>query len=255
MRAHSAAPDAGYIGAAGSSTGNAADNIITSSVTRNLLSPAYRETEKFATAKKAAAKERRNLRHASDGDTSRREAVKALIPVSNLDVSSEGIGALFKKARASYVDTTNLLIECGQRLREKRKSVPHGQWLTWIEANQESLGFGEDTAQRLMKAAAADTASTRYLDADDAIKLNRVIWGNTHKAEPKPTQAAPTTCGRDPRMVIEKLDQLARIFREYTPEEIARVVESEARKALLIEIDDTIPVWLNGLGTLLRQAT
>jgi hypothetical protein len=106
----------------------------------------YRDTAEFTKAKKAASKDRRNMSHGRDGDTTRREAVKALIPVTNLDVSPEAIGGLFRKANGS-------LLECGQRLLAKRIPMHHGEWLPWLEVNEEILGFGDRTAQLLMKAA------------------------------------------------------------------------------------------------------
>jgi len=55
------------------------------------------------------------------------------------DLSPRAIGGLFQKAHASHVDTARFLIQCGERLKDKRASLPHGAWLPWIEANREIL--------------------------------------------------------------------------------------------------------------------
>src|SRR5258708_410436 len=58
------------------------------------------------------------------------------------DLSPQAIGGLFRKAHTTHVESVHFLIQCGQRLHERRESLPHGEWLPWIDANCETLGFG-----------------------------------------------------------------------------------------------------------------
>jgi hypothetical protein len=40
--------------------------------------------------------------------------------------------------------------ECGRLLQQAKEACPHGQWLTWVEAN---LSFKERQAQKYMRIA------------------------------------------------------------------------------------------------------
>ena len=67
------------------------------------------------------------------------------------------------------VDSVKYLVEAGQRLIAKKETFKHGEWLPWLEANTDMLGFEtQRTAQKLM---------TLATDAE-AIRWNRVAWGN-----------------------------------------------------------------------------
>src|SRR5262249_14340165 len=90
------------------------------------------------------------------------------------------IGDLYRKGKSSMVDSVRYLIEAGQRLVAKRDSLKHGEWLPWLEANADVLGFDTPrTAQRLMGIAANATLAS-HLDEDTALQLNRQIWGHTN---------------------------------------------------------------------------
>ena len=97
------------------------------------------------------------------------------------DLSPQAIGGLFQKAHSTHVDMVRLLVQCGRSLIGKRESLPHGQWLPWLENNRETLGFGELTAQRLMKA--ANTSLAKDLEPAEALRINRQIWGHAPKAK------------------------------------------------------------------------
>jgi phage N-6-adenine-methyltransferase len=71
------------------------------------------------------------------------------------------------------------LIEAGQRLAEKKASLGRGEWLPWLEANYEVLGFGPRTAQRLLKLGDSKYEVNVALDEADAVQISRLIWGNT----------------------------------------------------------------------------
>ena len=93
------------------------------------------------------------------------------------------IGQLYQKAGHSLVDSVKYQIECGQRLTEKKASMKHGQWVSWLENNMGVLGFKTDrTAQRLMKVAKANPTLTSDLNTADALQISRQAWGNNTPA-------------------------------------------------------------------------
>src|SRR5262245_43566676 len=64
------------------------------------------------------------------------------------------IGELYEKARRSFVDSVLYNIECGRELAKKKESLNRGEWLPWLEANADVLGFSSrQTAARLLKLA------------------------------------------------------------------------------------------------------
>lgn len=102
------------------------------------------------------------------------------------DLSPHSIGGLFSRAKAACMESVPYLIECGERLKAKRATLNHGEWLPWVEANRETLGFGERTAQLLIKGAATNPKSTADLTPQAALKISRMIWGNAvPKAAPR----------------------------------------------------------------------
>lgn len=89
------------------------------------------------------------------------------------------IGNLYRKACASLVDSANYYIAAGRALIDKKAELAHGEWLPWLAANAEVLGFDTDrTAQRLM-ALASNPTSTSDLDEAEALQISRQMWGNT----------------------------------------------------------------------------
>jgi len=98
-----------------------------------------------------------------------------------VDGDAIAIGDLYERSKVSFLDSVNAGLECGQRLAEKKASLAHGEWTPWLEAN---AGVGVPailTAQRLMKAAKANTSPATHLDVAEALKLSREMWG--HKGE------------------------------------------------------------------------
>src|SRR5262245_38298273 len=93
------------------------------------------------------------------------EILAAMAPGSNLtgalfgDLAGEEkapatvIGKLYRQAKIGFVDSVKLLIECGKRLKAQKENLLHGEWLSWLEKNEDDLGFGKRTAQMLMDAA------------------------------------------------------------------------------------------------------
>src|SRR5262245_9969677 len=97
------------------------------------------------------------------------------------DSAAIEIGDLYRRGKSSMVDSVRYLIEAGQRLTAKKDSLKHGEWLPWLEANADALGFdNRSTAQRLMNAAKrANGALTHHLNEEQAAVIGREIWGNT----------------------------------------------------------------------------
>lgn len=104
--------------------------------------------------------------------------------IDSRENEAANIGALFRKAHATHVDSVRYLIECGQRLQAKRESLKHGEWLPWIAANKEALGFGESTARKLIAGTVRYQELATDLAPADALKINRAIWGHhNHRAQ------------------------------------------------------------------------
>jgi hypothetical protein len=93
------------------------------------------------------------------------------------DSDAVAIGKLYRKG-VSY------LIEAGQKLAAKKKSVPRGEWLPWIANNADALGFDSArTAQFLMRAGSKYEAGFVF-DDTEALAISQTIWG--HKAAKAP---------------------------------------------------------------------
>jgi hypothetical protein len=95
-----------------------------------------------------------------------------------LDGDALEIGKLYRASTAAY-------LEAGKRLLAKKESLRHGEWLPWLEANKAALGFGDNTANRLMKFARENPELTQdlpFLDDADRRELNRELWGNAPRA-------------------------------------------------------------------------
>jgi phage N-6-adenine-methyltransferase len=106
------------------------------------------------------------------------ELISLLRAPSNRDEDALVIGDLYQRARSSMVDSVHYLIEAGQRLIAKKKSKRHGEWLRWLEENQDLLGFAtQRTAQLLMKEARKYEAGFAFSEAD-TLAINRRIWGH-----------------------------------------------------------------------------
>jgi N6-adenosine-specific RNA methylase IME4 len=101
-----------------------------------------------------------------------------------LDQDAAEIGRLYGQYRKGIVDAVVYWGEAGQRLAAKKSELGHGQWLPWLAANAEVLGFGERTAQLLIKGAKANPKlDFGNLTEATALALNRQIWGNNRSAK------------------------------------------------------------------------
>jgi ParB family chromosome partitioning protein len=100
-----------------------------------------------------------------------------LRPIKDDDAAE--IGHLYRRARSSIVDSVRYWIEAGQRLAKKKAELAHGEWLPWLAANEDTLGFKERTAQLLIRGAErANTKLTADLSETEFLQINRIIWGN-----------------------------------------------------------------------------
>jgi phage N-6-adenine-methyltransferase len=104
-----------------------------------------------------------------------RDKQSELLP---FDRDAAEIGELYRKFRASLIESVHYALECGQRLTAKKRELGHGNWLPWLEAYADVLGMNiESTPQRLMKAAAKFSASAEYSE-DETLRISREIWGH-----------------------------------------------------------------------------
>jgi hypothetical protein len=95
------------------------------------------------------------------------------------DEDAVTIGNLYRKGREAVRDSINFYLQAGQKLIDKKKSVPRGAWLRWLRSNAETLGFtNRTTASRLMKLAAANEALTHPFNEAKAVQISRQLWGN-----------------------------------------------------------------------------
>jgi N6-adenosine-specific RNA methylase IME4 len=101
-----------------------------------------------------------------------------LRPIPKPTDAATEIGDLYRRARASVVDSVRYLLEAGTRLTKQKADLPHGQWLPWLAANADVLGFeSRFTAAKLMKAAKCVAGGT--FDEEQALEVCRKIWGHT----------------------------------------------------------------------------
>ncbi len=107
-----------------------------------------------------------------------------LLPTGDRDAVA--IGKLCAKAKGSMVDSVKYLIEAGRKLKEKKDSLAHGEWLPWLKENEDALEFkGERMAQRLMAVANKYDAGVVFEEAK-ALQISKSVWGHVPKAATKP---------------------------------------------------------------------
>jgi hypothetical protein len=116
------------------------------------------------------------------------------------------IGRLYKKSLSD-------LIAAGKKLSEKKDSLAHGQWLAWLDANAEALGFGRWTAQRLMKIAVkyADVAGHAFA-VEETTRITRELWGHTNRVTPRLAAISENIPSRAPTDYDQQLERLRRAW-------------------------------------------
>jgi phage N-6-adenine-methyltransferase len=101
-----------------------------------------------------------------------------MVVAPGADQDAAEIGWLYRAARISLVNSVKYSVECGQRLAAKKGALKHGEWLPWLEANAETLGFeNRRTASRLM-GFASNGALASHLDEAAAVTASRQLWGH-----------------------------------------------------------------------------
>jgi hypothetical protein len=155
------------------------------------------------------------------------------------------IGSLYRKGRAAILDSLKYYLKAGQKLIQKKDSMRHGEWVPWLQANTDVLGFKHrTTASRLMKAAGANDASTHHLNNEEkAIQIDRKLWGNLvaaslseahfKKVESVKKMKAPTK--RSATEVADRCIEAVRAIIECTVTDLRRVHAPRAKFELLFE--------------------
>ena len=76
------------------------------------------------------------------------------IIIKGRDSDALEIGESIRRAKASVAESLRHLIDAGRALIRKKESMYHGEWLPWLKANADVLGFdSRQTAHKLMQAA------------------------------------------------------------------------------------------------------
>jgi ParB family chromosome partitioning protein len=166
--------------------------------------------------------------------------------IRNEDPDALAIGELYRKARASVADSVRYLVEVGQRLIAKKDSLRRGEWLPWLEANADVLGFDTRmTASRLMRIAEKCNAGVTFGE-EEALQISREIWGHNVRG----TQGTGENEWFTPPKYVELArDVLGAIDLDPATHEAAQAVIKAAR--YFTKTDDGLAqewhgrVWLN----------
>ena len=95
---------------------------------------------------------------------------------------AEEIGALYRRARTSHVDSVRDLLRCGELLKEEKQKHGHGEWLPWLVHNKEALGFTERAARMLIAGFERNRQLASDLEPEEALAISRQIWGHSNGA-------------------------------------------------------------------------
>ena len=96
-----------------------------------------------------------------------------------IDIRARSKNEAQRMAQRHAEDAIDYASRCGQLLIEKKKIIPHGQWILWVEARCE---FSERQSRRYM--VAAKRTSTSDLTHEEKLCFGRDIWGNKPKKPP-----------------------------------------------------------------------
>ena len=55
------------------------------------------------------------------------------------------IGSLYSKGREAILESVRYNLQAGRKLIQKKDSMPHGEWVPWLRANADLLGFEHRT--------------------------------------------------------------------------------------------------------------
>jgi hypothetical protein len=111
-----------------------------------------------------------------------------------VDMAAVKIGEQYKLGRAKLGGSIKHLLKCGELLIGKKAEFKHGEWGKWQEANASLLGFGKQTASRLMKAAGKYVVDDSF-NEEKAEKISRELWGHE---EPKKKSGSKASTKKEP---------------------------------------------------------
>jgi phage N-6-adenine-methyltransferase len=93
------------------------------------------------------------------------------------DLDALEIGESYRKARACVAESVRYVIEVGRALIRKKDSLDYGDWLPWLDANADALGFKRAAAARMMDAARRFRVNEECGESE-ALQISRQVWGN-----------------------------------------------------------------------------
>jgi len=93
------------------------------------------------------------------------------------DVLAVAIGTAYRRGLDSHRAGIIAHAEAGVMLAKKKSELAHGQWLPWLKANRDALGFASSrTAQKLMEIARVPNATlASHLHTN---RLMKRLWGH-----------------------------------------------------------------------------
>jgi hypothetical protein len=94
-----------------------------------------------------------------------------------LDRDAEEIGELYRKSNTAIIESVCCRLECGHRLTKKKIELGYGNFLPWVKANADVLGFDVRAAQFLMRGAAKYEAGF-VCDENEALAISKEMWGH-----------------------------------------------------------------------------
>lgn len=156
-----------------------------------------------------------------------------------------GIGVLYRRACQSHRDSLSDLIGCGDELLRMKASLPHGDWLLWVKSHQESLGFTDSTARRLMAVARrypSYQALAPDMTAESLVQISRQIWSHE----------GAVAISDSPPMPARRLDSFADWAKSHPPAELSRQLSITDAGALRANIR-AVRAWLDEFEGLVLQ--
>lgn len=158
-----------------------------------------------------------------------------------VDRDADEIGRLYALAKVSIVESVKYQIACGERLAAKKASMGHGEWLPWLKENEGVLGFGERSAQMLIKVSNTKPASD--LEPAEALAISRQLWGHQrleklrHAESPALPEGEYNLIYADPPWRYEFSESASREIENHyptmTPEEISALAVPAAKDCIL----------------------
>ena len=132
--------------------------------------------------------------------------------LTNVDVDAVEIGERYRRFRKSVEESMQEAAAIGEMLLAKKKSLKHGEWISWLDAREELLGFDRFLASRFIRAAEISRNGTF-----EPKEISRIIWGNTKRTR--------VHQGAEHQRVPTKSEQLRLHFKAEIEERDTRIAE------------------------------